>query len=198
MSLTQTDFSTPGPTYQFVLVFNTGEASCTFTYPYSDRIDHIKKISLKEFVLTFDSGPGNTLPDTIQLSSTPSVFKRNAYYPTNVQSSNSDCIAISLVNGPFTTPDGHSRFSNSSSKGIVVAEVEKGSQRSLPNPITFHLSSSTFTPTVPVPPSPFYVSGGNLVPVAEQSTIILEIETYSHKLEDQRNPLYSMARPYYL
>lgn len=199
-SLTQTDFHSKGPTRQFVLRFPPGSSDCTFTYPYSERVDHIKRILLKDFVLIFDNGPANSLPDSVELVSQPSIFKRNAYYPTNEpnQMANSDSVCIPLVDGPFGTPAGNYRFSHSSSRGTTISEVDYGSQRSLPSPITFRLCSSTFVPTVPAVTGPLSIPGGTPIPVAEYSTIILEIETWGHLLEDQRNPLFSLARPYYL
>ncbi len=197
--LTQTDFYSRGPTHQFVLRFSPGASDCTFEYPYSERIDHIKQIRLKDYILCFEENAANELPDTIELITKPSFFKRNAYYPAapNSQVNVSDAVSIPLVRG-LLTPKGNYRFSNTSARGTIVSEVPYGSQRSLPNSLTFRLSSSTFTPATPAPASMGSFPGGTPIPVAEQSTIILEIETWGHKLEDQKNPLFSMARPYYL
>ncbi len=198
-ALTQTDFYSKGPTHQFVLRFPAGQADCTFDYPYSERIDHIKRIVLKDYVLVFEENAANELPDTIELITKPSLFKRNSYYPTgpNSQVNYSDAFSIPLVRG-FQTPKGNYRFSNTSPRGVIISEVPYGSQRSLPSNITFRLSSSVFVPAVVAPSVPGSFPGGTPIPVAEQSTVILEIETWGHKLEDQKNPLFSVARPYYV
>lgn len=190
---------TEGETKLLRLTFPAGTSTVNFTYPPSERIDQIKSLSIKSYVIVIAPNVTNDLPASLDLISYPSIFKSNLLYESNVPTD--DAIPINL-HFPTITPKGNVRFSYEYDEctGYRASKVPDGSWRSFPTNVRFTLVSSVFTPLVPpVQGLPGSLPGnGKEIPVAEESTIIIEIQTHKHKLEDHTNPLYSIPRSYYL
>lgn len=175
------------------LVFPTGSSSLVWTFPNNERIENVESINVKEYSITLAPNGGGFLPSKVNLCATPAFFKQNLLQEDNVDT---DGIPLVLQN-PFLMPNGLYNYTVSYGDGYQCSKNSPGASKGCPASIVFSLSSSTYQSGVVPGALPGNSAPQGRLTVAAETCILLEMCVYAKTVEDWRNRLMDIPRPYY-
>lgn len=186
-----------GKSYWLSIVFPPGADIVSVKIPENDRIRNIRQIHIREYSVTLEPvGAEYLLPAKVDLCCSQPFFRMNLNYDVN--SASQDSIPLVLHN-PSITPGENYRFSECYAIQPLVCDPPNSTSCQFPvsfGELQFWLTSLSANSSTPIN-VPGNIVLSNRVKLAEESCIILQIDTWESTVEDWTNPLQNIPRSYY-